>query len=171
MAPPLDQYKLVRMPHDHVPTVERAADVPARDQASNYPEPFASRVCGRVKRPLGKHFGLRNFGVNLTTLEPHAVSALRHAHALQDEFIYVLSGRIRLECDLGVWELDAGMCAGFPAGTGNAHRLVNPGPEAATYLEVGDRTPGDIATYPDDDLVAKAVNGAWAFFHKDGQPY
>lgn len=128
-------------------------------------------MAGRVKRPLGEHFGLRNFGINLTTLAPGAVSALRHEHTLQDEFLYVLSGRVRLECDSGAWELDAGMCAGFPAGTGNAHRLVNPGSQDATYLEVGDRTPGDAATYPDDDLVAQAVNGAWVFFHKDGQPY
>lgn len=159
------------MHHDHIPTVARAADVPTRHKASNYPEPFATRMAGRVKQPLGTHFGLRNFGVNLSTLAPGAVSALRHAHTLQDEFIYVLSGRVRLECDNGVWELDAGMCAGFPAGTGNAHRLVNAGTQEATYLEAGDRTPGDTATYPDDDLIAQSANGAWAFFHKDGQPY
>lgn len=159
------------MPHDHTLPVARAADVPVRSKASNYPEPFASLVAGRVKRPLGNQFGLRNFGVNLTTLAPGAISALRHAHTLQDEFIYVLSGQVRLECDSGIWALDAGMCAGFPAGTGNAHRLVNHGTQEASYLEVGDRTPGDAATYPDDDLVAQAINGAWAFFHKDGQPY
>jgi uncharacterized cupin superfamily protein len=155
----------------HPTTVARASDVPVRSRATNYPEPFALRVAGRIKRPLGDHFGLRNFGINLTTLAPGAISALRHAHTLQDEFIYVLSGRVRLECDSGVWELDTGMCAGFPAGTGNAHRLVNPGSQEATYLEVGDRTPGDAAIYPDDDLVAQAVNGTWVFFHKDGQPY
>ena len=48
---------------------------------------------GRVKRPLGDLFGLANFGVNLTTLRPGAVSALRHAHAKQDEFVYMLEGR------------------------------------------------------------------------------
>lgn len=159
------------MSPEHPPTVACATDVPARIKSSNYPEPFAVLMAGRTKRPLGNHFGLRNFGVNLTTLAPGAISALRHAHTLQDEFIYVLSGQFRLECDSGVWELEAGMCAGFPAGTGNAHRLVNSGSQEASYLEVGDRTPGDAATYPDDDLVAQAVNGAWAFFHKDGQPY
>jgi len=39
------------------------------------------------------------------------------------------------------------------------------------YLEVGDRTAGDTATYPDDDLQAAMVNGQWQFAHKDGTPY
>lgn len=57
-----------------------------------YPEPFASRMSGREKRQLGDAFQLKNFGVNLTTLAPGAVSALRHAHTRQDEFVYVLQG-------------------------------------------------------------------------------
>jgi uncharacterized cupin superfamily protein len=39
------------------------------------------------------------------------------------------------------------------------------------YLEVGDRTPGDEGTYPDDDLKALMVDGKWTFVHKDGAPY
>jgi len=39
------------------------------------------------------------------------------------------------------------------------------------YLEVGDRTPGDGGTYPDDDLEAALVDGKWRFTHKDGTPY
>ena len=61
-----------------------AAEVAPRERASNYPEPFASRMAGRIKRPLGDPFGLANFGVNLTTLRPGAVSSLRHAHSRQD---------------------------------------------------------------------------------------
>lgn len=57
-----------------------AAEAPARAKPSNYPEPFASRMAGREKRPLGDLFGLTNFGVNLTRLAPTAASALRHAH-------------------------------------------------------------------------------------------
>lgn len=148
-----------------------AADAPARMKPSNYPEPFAARMAGRIKRPLGELFGLTNFGVNLTTLLPGAVSALRHAHTRQDEFIYVVSGRPTLYTDEGATRLGPGMCAGFKADTGNAHCLVNETEEAVTYLEIGDRTPGDEATYPDDDLMASLVQGTWKFFHKDGQPY
>ena len=149
----------------------RASDVAPRTQKSNYPEPFATRMAGRIKRQLGIHFGLANFGVNLTTLEPGAVSALHHTHSRQDEFIYILAGRVRLQCGESTWDLEPGMCAGFAAGNGIAHHLINISEERVTYLEVGDRTPGDEGSYPDDDLVARQVDGAWVFFHKDGRPY
>jgi len=148
-----------------------AADAPLRTKRTNYPEPFASRMAGRLKQPLGDLFGLSNFGVNLTRLLPGASSALRHAHAKQDEFVYILQGTPTLYTDEGFTELSPGMCAGFQAGTGNAHRLVNNSEADVLYLEIGDRTRGEIATYPDDDLCAIVVDGGWVFAHKDGTPY
>jgi uncharacterized cupin superfamily protein len=148
-----------------------AADVPASTGVTNYPAPFAARMAGRSKRRLGEAFGLRNFGVNLTTLAPGASSALRHAHARQDEFIYVVSGHPTLHTDAGMERLAPGMCAGFRAGDGNAHRLLNDTDVEVSYLEIGDRSPGDQAVYPDDDLQAVAVDGGWRFLHKDGTPY
>ena len=148
-----------------------AAEAPARAKPSSYPEPFASRMAGRQKRPLGDLFGLTNFGVNLTKLAPGAASALRHAHTKQDEFVYILQGHPTLHTDEGQTRLSPGMCAGFRAGTGNGHRLINETREEAVYLEVGDRTPGDEGSYPDDDLKALMVDGKWKFVHKDGLPY
>lgn len=153
------------------PTAIIAADAPLRKTPSSYPEPFASRMAGRDKRPLGDLFGLNNFGVNLTRLAPNAVSALRHAHTRQDEFIYILEGSPTLRTDEGPTRLTPGMCAGFQSGTGNAHHLVNETDEDVVYLEVGDRTAGDEATYPDDDLQAEFVAGRWRFTRKDGTPY
>jgi len=148
-----------------------AAEAPARARATNYPEPFASRMAGREKRPLGDLFGLANFGVNLTRLAPNSSSSLRHAHSQQDEFIFILQGRPTLHTDDGFTVLSPGMCAGFKAGTGNGHRLVNETSEDVVYLEVGDRTAGDEGSYPDDDLKAMLVEGKWRFVHKDGAPY
>jgi len=59
---------------------------------SRYPEPFRSRVSTRRKQRLGDALGLKNYGVNLTTIPPGAVSALRHWHSHEDEFIYIVSG-------------------------------------------------------------------------------
>jgi len=148
-----------------------ADQAPARTKPSTYPEPFASRMAGREKHPLGDLFGLGNFGVNLTKLAPSAASALRHAHTKQDEFVYILHGHPTLHTDEGRTRLAPGMCAGFKAGTGNGHRLVNETDEEVVYLEVGDRTPGDEGSYPDDDLRALQVDGKWKYLHKDGTPY
>ncbi len=65
---------------DKPPIAIAAAEAPPRTKPSNYPEPFASRMQGREKRPLGNVFGLTNFGVNQTRLSPGSASALRHAH-------------------------------------------------------------------------------------------
>ena len=100
-------------------------------------------MAGRVKHPLGELFGLANFGVNITRIAPGGVSSLRHAHTKQDEFIYVLEGQPTLHTDEGRTRLSPGMCAGFKAGTGNGHCLINETQADVLYLEVGDRTPGD----------------------------
>jgi len=156
---------------DRRPVAIVAADAPARTKPSSYPEPFASRMAGRVKHPLGDLFGLANFGVNLTRLVPGAVSALRHAHTKQDEFVYILEGTPTLHTDEGRTRLAPGMCAGFKAGTGNGHCLINETKEDVVYLEIGDRTPGDEGSYPDDDIQAAFVDGKWKFTRKDGSSY
>lgn len=159
------------MTKNQLPVAILAAEAAPRTKPSSYPEPFASRMVGREKRPLGDVFALTNFGVNLTRLAPNAGSALRHAHSKQDEFIYILEGSPTLITDAGETQLFRGMCAGFKAGTGNGHQLLNRTTEDVVYLEVGDRTAGDSAIYPDDDIQALFVNGAWQFSHKDGTPY
>jgi len=159
------------MAEEKSPVVITATDVPVRVKRSVYPEPFASRMAGRAKRQLGEIFRLSNFGVNLTTLVPGGSSALRHAHTRQDEFVYILSGTPTLHTDEGRTRLTPGMCAGFKAGSGDAHRLINETQEEVTYLEVGDRTAGDEASYPDDDIQAVLVEGKWIFKHKSGAPY
>jgi uncharacterized cupin superfamily protein len=150
-----------------------AAEAAPRARKSSYPEPLAGRIGERIKKPLGDPFGLTVFGVNLTTLKPGAMSALRHAHEKQDEFVYVLEGHPTLVTDGGETPLKPGMCAGFKGGTGNAHHLVNHTQYDVVYLEVGDRTPNDGVTYPDDDLkVLKSDDGRHrTFVRKDGTPY
>jgi len=154
-----------------IPIAVVASQVAPRTQHSIYPEPFASRMQGRVKRPLGDVFGLTNFGVNLTHLMPGSGSALRHAHAKQDEFIYILQGHPVLITNAGETQLSPGMCAGFKSGTGNAHQLLNQSTEEVIYLELGDRSAGDSVVYPDDDIQAMFIDSQWKFFHKNGSSY
>jgi uncharacterized cupin superfamily protein len=145
-------------------------DVPEKT-GSSYPEPFKSRVAGRIKQRLGDAAGLKNFGVNLVKMEPGSQSALRHWHTRQDEFIYVLEGELTLITNAGAQVLTAGMAAGFPAGEADGHHLINHTETIAVYLEVGDRTANDEVDYPDDDLIAHFSPNGWLFTHQDGTPY
>ena len=159
------------MPDSLPPLAVMAADTPPRTKASVYPEPFFSRMAGRVKHPLGDLFGLTNFGVNMTVLKPGGESALMHRQSRQDEFVYMIAGEAVLATDRGEIVLTAGMCAGFPKG-GLAHHLVNRSDADVVYLEIGDRTPGDSGEYPFDDLRADlGPDGKWVFSHKDGTSY
>jgi uncharacterized cupin superfamily protein len=140
--------------------------------ATGYPEPFRAANQQRWNRRLGNHAGLTNFGVNLTRIVPGAQSSARHAHSKQDEFMYILEGEVDLETDAGVETLRAGMCAGFPAGTGNAHRFVNRSAQDVLLLVVGDRTAGDEVSHPDIDMhLREGADGRHVFFRKDGTPY
>ncbi len=168
------------MVDDRRPAFIVAAEAPPRLRQNVYPSAFASVVAGRLKRPLGDVFGLRNFGVNWTRLEPGAATALRHHHSKQDEFVFVLEGRPTLITNDGEFLLEPGTCAGFAAGDGNGHQVVNRSADPVVLLEVGDRTPGDVAEYPDDDLALVPSADAPApdasgprlrFAHKDGSPY
>lgn len=152
------------------PLAISAPDAAPRSKPSLMPSPFAEMTAGRVKQPLGDIFGLKNFGVNRCTLAPGSISALLHRHTVQDEFIYVLEGEAVLVTDEGEIALVAGMCAGFPAGR-RAHRLENRSEAPVVFLEIGDRSPGDTAVYPRDDIAAVFEDGNWRFTHKDGTPY
>lgn len=146
------------------------ADVPEK-RGSIYPEPFRSRMGDRMKRRLGDACGLTRFGVNLVTLGPGGQSALRHWHTLEDEFVYVLTGEVVLVTNGGEQTLRPGMCAGYPGGKKDGHHFLNRSTAPATYLEIGDRTEGDNAFYPDDDLMwVEDENGTFAA-HKDGRRY
>lgn len=150
----------------------RAEEVEGRKGQTLYPEPFAGVVAGRTKRKLGDVFGLTTFGINLTHLDPGSASALYHWHALQDEFVFVLEGTATVIFGDDEFELSAGDCIGFKAGTQIGHQIVNRTDRIVTYIEVGDRLPGDRGDYPNDDLAfAFGPDGALLLTHKDGTPY
>ena len=150
-------------------TLDAKAVVPRT--GTNYLPQFAHVVQGREKRVLGDVFGLTQFGVNLTTLAPGSASALRHWHAREDEFVFVVSGEITLIDDFGEHVLTPGMCAGFKAGVANGHCLVNKSAAPASYVEIGTRASEESAEYPDLDLKGEKRAGKWSYMKKDGTPY
>ena len=146
-------------------------DLP-REVRNPYPPPHDRLLDGRRRRAVGDAGGLTRFGVNLTELDPGAVSALRHWHSEEDEFVYVLEGEPMLVTDAGERRLRPGMCACFPAGGGDAHRLENRTAAVVRYLEIGNRSSGEEVHYPDAGMVMeKAADGTRSFRRPDGAPY
>ncbi len=135
---------------------------------ARYPEPYRSRVGALVRRQLGDAAGLTQFGVNLSTLEPGCVSALRHWHENEDELVYVISGEVVLAEDDGETVLRPGDAAGFKAGVANGHHLVNRSGKPVIFLEIGSRFADDRGHYPDDDFAYYKEGGAFHFTRKDG---
>ncbi len=133
-----------------------------------YPPPITKTQTRRFNRRLGDHAGLTKYGVVLTRIAPGGQSSHRHAHSTQDEFVWVLEGETVLRTDAGEQVLTAGMCAGFPAGTGDAHQFLNRSDKDVLLLVVGDRSDGDVVTYPDVDMHLIRSQG---MFHKDGRKY
>ena len=138
---------------------------------SDYPPPHDKLVAVRERRRLGDAVGINNFGVNLLRIPPGCASSQRHWHTKQDEFVFVVSGEVVLVTDAGEQTLTAGMAAGFPAGSGDGHHMVNRSARDVTLLEVGDRTAADEVDYSDIDMMIRWINGEERFLHKDGRPY
>ena len=136
-----------------------------------YPAQFQAECRGRHKQALGDAAGLTQFGVNITRISPGAASALRHWHELEDEFIYVLEGELVLVENDGEVVLKPGDAAGFKAGSGNAHRLINRGSRDAVYFEVGTRAKSERVHYPDVDLVMERDERGRRYLHRSGEPY
>ena len=141
---------------------------PAR-QGSGYPPPFDRPCATRTRRRLGDAGGLTDFGVNLMTLPPGGWSSQRHWHSHEDEFVYVLEGEVVLIEDGGETVLRAGDAAAFAKGSGDGHHMINRSSATAVYLEVGSRSPLDLTTCSDIDMMSAAADGR--FTHKDGSPY
>src|SRR3546814_19569371 len=132
------------------------ATVEAR-KGSSYPEPWRSACGEREKQALGDALGLNAFGVNLVRLPPGALSSQRHWHSQEDEFVYLLEGELTLITDRGEQVLKPGMAAGFPAGKGDGHPMVNNDKDWAVSLEVTADDGVVTRVYVGDDLGGRKI--------------
>jgi uncharacterized cupin superfamily protein len=152
-----------------MPVINLAA-VPVRT-GSIYPSPYAEMMAGRSSLRLGDAGGLTQFGVNLVTLEPGALSSLRHWHLNEDEFVMVTEGECTLVQDAGETVMCPGDCAAFPAGDPDGHHFINRTDRVARFLVVGSKAPREVATYSDVDLKVEMAAGKARFTYKDGSDW
>ncbi|WP_428390853.1 cupin domain-containing protein [Lichenicoccus sp.] len=92
-------------------------------------------------------------GVNLTRVPPGQSACPFHAHQIEDEVFFVMSGRGVFRYGEALREVRAGDCISCPAGLGTAHQLANPFDEDLLYLAIGMNDPNEVATYPDSGKI------------------
>ncbi|MDB5217391.1 MAG: hypothetical protein JWO86_5318 [Myxococcaceae bacterium] len=129
-----------------------APDVPEKE--GHYPPPFDKERVGNF-RNLGKAAGSVSIGFGIDRLAPGERSSFTHAHALEEELVYVLEG----ECAVRIIEpgkeprevpLRAGHAVSFVAGTRIAHCFVNRSTQDCRLFTVGERKAGERAFYAED---------------------
>jgi uncharacterized cupin superfamily protein len=90
--------------------------------------------------------GFERTGVTIAWLPPGKESFAYHAHHYEEEWIYVLEGRVISEADSVETELGPGDFVGFPTPS-VPHILKNPYAEECVYLMGGERRPLEIIDY------------------------
>ncbi|SEB40864.1 cupin domain-containing protein [Rhodobacter sp. 24-YEA-8] len=144
--------------------------VPIRT-GSLYPPPYAEMMEGRSSLRLGQAAGLTQFGVNLVTLKPGALSSLRHWHRTEDEFVMMVAGECVMITDDGEEIMRVGDCAGFPAGAPDGHHFINRGDTPVVFVVIGAKAREEVVTCSDVDMVLTVTDGACVYTHKDGRPW
>ncbi|QYE35286.1 cupin domain-containing protein [Polymorphobacter sp. PAMC 29334] len=125
---------------------------------TGYLPPYDKLVAGRRNRAVGG--GLTDFGANIVTLAPGAMSSMRHWHSDEDELVVMLSGEAVLIDDAGESLMRPGDVASFAKGVVDGHHLVNRSTADAVFLAVGtDRPATDRCTYPDVDMFWSEATG------------
>lgn len=148
-------------------TILRKDSVAVTEQGASYPAPY-TLPAGRLHyRHLTEAGGLTQFGAALETLMPAGQSSQPHWEADEDEFLYLLSGRLTVIEGGTETEIHPGDSCCWKAGTTLAHALRNDSDQPATYLIVGSRNPNNICHYPGLDLLATPAG----YTHLDGAPY
>ncbi|MCP4329408.1 MAG: cupin domain-containing protein [Alphaproteobacteria bacterium] len=97
--------------------------------------------------PLSDRAGMRRAHLWLARVPPGKESFIYHAHSVQEEFVYILSGHGTAEIGDQRLEVGPGDFMGFPT-DGVGHHLLNTGSEDLVYLMGGERTALEVGTFP-----------------------
>jgi len=117
--------------------------------------PFGRTTVRSSWRDLGRAAGSERTGLRHAVVEPGALMAPPHSHALEEEIFVVLEGDGELELwpsprwggDRETAPLRRGSTVARPAGTHRAHS-IRAGDGGLSVLAYGTREPNDVAYYP-----------------------
>ncbi|MDR3514047.1 MAG: cupin domain-containing protein [Caulobacteraceae bacterium] len=116
---------------------------------------------------LGDQTGLKRVAVNLIRLPPGKESFIPHAHAMEEEYVFVLEGQGTVTLDGVATPIGPDDFIGFPT-DGVVHQLTNTGAADLVYLTGGERSAVEVARMPTLGKVAVFKDNAVTFYPEDG---
>src|SRR5574341_2263934 len=122
----------------------RASEIQEHAQAYQQRLNPSSDVCSS---DLSRLAGMQRAQVSLVRIPPGKESFAYHAHALEEEWVYLLSGRGVAVIDGTEHQVGPGDFMGF-AGRSVPHLLANRGEEDLVCLMGGESLPMDVVEYP-----------------------
>lgn len=132
-------------PQNAVPHRLSAAEIAAMPEVRRT-HPLNSKAVRHTKS-ISDALGLSHIGVHLVRVAPGDETTEFHLHQVEEEFIYILSGRGIAEIGEHQVEVSAGDFMAFTAPS-LPHAMRNPFDEDLVYLMGGDRQPIEICDYP-----------------------
>ena len=116
--------------------------------------------------PLSRQAGMQRCHLSMGRLAPGKESFATHAHARQEEFIFILEGTGRLI--LGDQNIDVGPgdFVGFPT-DGTPHNLANSGNTELVCLMGGEATDIEVARFSDAGKIMVVTGDTVRLFDED----
>ena len=127
------------------PNLIDAAEIREREETASHPLNPDSLLIGTHLSALT---GLERTGISIVRIPPGKESFAYHAHHVEEEWIYVLSGTGTAKIDGVEHRVAAGDFMGFPTPS-VAHHLQNDGNEDLVYLMGGESREVEIADFPE----------------------
>ena len=123
-----------------------------------------------LRTGLSRLAGLKRTHVTRGRIPPGKDSFAYHSHMIEEEWVYILSGRGVADIDGKHYEVGPGDFMGFPA-PGIAHLLRNPFDAELVYLMGGEGLPLDVLDYPElGKRFLLVYAGGPPDFYELGQP-
>ena len=120
------------------------------DELATQERAFAQRLNPNLyllRTGLARLAGLKRARVSLGRVPPGKDSFAYHAHMIEEEWVYILSGRGIADIDGKEYDVGPGDFMAFPS-PDVAHLLRNPFQTDLVYLMGGEAVPLDVLDYP-----------------------
>lgn len=112
---------------------------------------------------LSDRVGMARAHLSLARVPPGKESYIPHSHALQEEFVFILSGHGTALIGERKIAVGPGDYMGFPT-DGTVHHLINDGTTDLVYLQGGERSAVEIAHFPTVGKVMVSNAGKLSLF-------